>query len=67
MLQVVRNPGWILPYISVAVVGFGLALHFMLELLAHLRAERAATAPAPARRATPTRTPVPLPAEIHAP
>jgi hypothetical protein len=27
-LQVVRNPGWILPYASCAIVGFGLLIHF---------------------------------------
>jgi hypothetical protein len=27
-LQVVRNPGWVLPYISCAVVGIGLLIHF---------------------------------------
>jgi len=41
MLQVVRNPGWLLPYFSVAIVGFGLALHFLLTFFRHLREESA--------------------------
>jgi hypothetical protein len=31
-LSVVRNPGWLLPYISCAVVGVGLLIHFGLTL-----------------------------------
>jgi ABC-type transport system involved in cytochrome c biogenesis permease subunit len=50
ILQVVKNPGWLLPYISCAVVGFGLALHFMIYLVQFLRrgAPRSAPAGAPA-------------------
>lgn len=44
MLQVVRNPGWLLPYFSVAIVGFGLALHFLLSLVRHLREESSPSA-----------------------
>ncbi len=32
ILQVVRNPGWLLPYVSCAVVGIGLLVHFGLTL-----------------------------------
>lgn len=32
ILQVVRNPGWLLPYVSCGVVGFGLLIHFGLTL-----------------------------------
>lgn len=32
ILQVVENPGWLLPYISCALVTFGLLLHFALRL-----------------------------------
>lgn len=32
VLQVVRNPGWLLPYISCGVVGIGLLIHFGLTL-----------------------------------
>jgi hypothetical protein len=46
MLQVVRNPGAPLPYIAVVLVGVGMALHFILSLVAHLR-----------RQAQPTRAP----------
>jgi ResB-like family len=31
-LQVVRNPGWLMPYISCGVVGIGLLIHFGLTL-----------------------------------
>ncbi len=56
MLQVVRNPGAPLPYIAVVLVGVGMAIHFTLSLVAHLRrqpqAARAAK-PAPGRRQPP--------------
>jgi hypothetical protein len=32
VLQVVRNPGWLLPYISCGIVGFGMLLHFGVTL-----------------------------------
>ncbi|MSQ95714.1 MAG: hypothetical protein EXR98_14305 [Gemmataceae bacterium] len=32
VLQVVRNPGWLMPYISCGVVGIGLLIHFGLTL-----------------------------------
>ena len=31
-LQVVQNPGWLMPYVSCAVVGIGLLIHFGLTL-----------------------------------
>jgi len=33
ILQVVQNPGWLLPYISFLLVCAGLGVHFVLELL----------------------------------
>ncbi len=45
ILQVVKNPGWLLPYISCAVVGFGLLLHFGIFLVQFLLRTRAAQAP----------------------
>lgn len=33
MLQVVRNEGWLLPYIAVLIVGIGLAVQFGLSLI----------------------------------
>jgi hypothetical protein len=36
ILAVVRNPGWTLPYISCAVVGLGLLMHFGLTLFRFL-------------------------------
>lgn len=42
-LQVVRNPSWLLPYISCIMMGLGLVLQFGLHLLAFIR-KRSATA-----------------------
>jgi ABC-type transport system involved in cytochrome c biogenesis permease subunit len=36
ILQVVKNPGWMLPYVAVVVVGFGLILHFSIYLIQFL-------------------------------
>jgi len=32
VLQVVRNPSWLLPYISITIIGVGLVFHFILRL-----------------------------------
>jgi hypothetical protein len=32
-LQVVKNPGWVLPYIACTLVSLGMAIHFLLHLL----------------------------------
>jgi hypothetical protein len=37
VLQVVRNPGWLLPYISCVVVALGMLVHFGLHLVGFLR------------------------------
>jgi len=37
VLQVVRNPGWLLPYISCAVVTLGLVWHFGVRLVGSFR------------------------------
>ncbi len=37
VLQVVRNPGWLLPYAACALVGGGMAWHFIQSLTAFLR------------------------------
>jgi len=37
VLQVVKNPGWLLPYFAVLLVGIGLTVHFFLHLLKYLR------------------------------
>jgi ABC-type transport system involved in cytochrome c biogenesis permease subunit len=54
VLQVVNNPGWILPYVSCTVITLGLLVHFGLMLSTFLRKRMAqladrAVAPAPAR------------------
>ena len=36
VLQVVRNPGWLLPYVSCALVSLGLIVHFLIYLVAFL-------------------------------
>jgi len=45
VLQVVRNPGWLLPYISVTIMSLGLLAHFGISLFLFLR-RRAAKAAA---------------------
>ena len=42
IIQVVENPGWLLPYISCVLVGAGLLLHFALSLGRSLRRQRGA-------------------------
>ena len=37
ILQVVRNPGWLLPYISVLLMGFGMCYQFALHFSTFLR------------------------------
>jgi ResB-like family len=37
VLQVVRNPGWRLPYLSCVMVGVGMMIHFGINLLSFLR------------------------------
>lgn len=37
VLQVVRNPGWLLPYLSCAVVSVGMLIHFGINLSRYLR------------------------------
>jgi hypothetical protein len=37
VLQVVRNPGWLLPYVSCAMVGLGMLIHFGMHLVTFLR------------------------------
>jgi hypothetical protein len=37
ILQVVRNPGWMLPYISCFTVGLGMLIHFGIQLVEFLR------------------------------
>jgi ABC-type transport system involved in cytochrome c biogenesis permease subunit len=41
VLQVVRNPGWLIPYISVALMSLGLIWHFGVSLLRFLRGRAA--------------------------
>ena len=40
VFQVVRNPGWLIPYLSCALVALGMALHFGRKLSASLRSAR---------------------------
>lgn len=37
ILQVVRNPGWVLPYCAVLLIGIGLLVHFIMHLLKYLK------------------------------
>lgn len=40
VLQVVRNPGWLIPYLSCALAALGMALHMGAKLAASLRGAR---------------------------
>ena len=42
ILQVVENPGWLLPYISCVLVRLGLLVHFGISLRRALRRRSAA-------------------------
>jgi hypothetical protein len=44
VLQVVRNPGWLLPYISCVMMSFGLLLQFGIHLVGFVRKRTAAAA-----------------------
>ena len=44
VLQVVENPGWLLPYVSCVLVGIGLVVHVSLGLRRALGKRRAAAA-----------------------
>ncbi len=37
VLQVVRNPGWLMPYVSCTMVAVGMIIHFLLHLVGFLR------------------------------
>ncbi len=56
VLQVVRNPGWLLPYISCAFVAIGMLLHFVPKLVPVLRR---AAAKAPTAQVASARGPAP--------
>ena len=43
MFEVVHNPGWILPYAALAMVGFGMLFQFITSLFIHLRREKQPT------------------------
>jgi len=40
ILQVVRNPGWLLPYISVLLIGFGMMVQFGMHFFKFLKKRR---------------------------
>ncbi len=46
VLQVVRNPGWLLPYIACVMMGLGLCIQFGISLAGFIRKRSAATAAA---------------------
>ncbi len=41
MLMVVKNPGWLLPYVAVLIVGVGLTVQFSIHLVDYLRRQKA--------------------------
>ena len=42
ILQVVRNPSWLVPYIACGAITLGLVIQFMIHLVAFARKRRAA-------------------------
>ena len=44
VLQVVRNPGWLLPYISCVMMALGLVIQFGIHLLGFIGKRRAQVA-----------------------
>jgi hypothetical protein len=40
VLQVVRNPGWLTPYIGCAMVGAGLVIQFLFHLSGFVSKQR---------------------------
>jgi ABC-type transport system involved in cytochrome c biogenesis permease subunit len=58
VLQVVRNPGWLIPYISCTIVALGMLIHFGAHLVGFIsRAGQDAPAGAPAPRHRPVARP----------
>ncbi|MDB5297090.1 MAG: cytochrome c assembly protein, partial [Phycisphaerales bacterium] len=57
-LQVVRNPGWLMPYLACAVGGVGMLIHFVMHLVGFLRKQKKTAA---------ARLAAPLPAESERP
>ncbi len=49
VLQVVRNPGWLLPYIACVAMGLGLCIQFGITLAGFIRKRSAANAAAAAK------------------
>ncbi|MFQ5601231.1 MAG: ResB protein required for cytochrome C biosynthesis, partial [Candidatus Krumholzibacteriia bacterium] len=41
VLQVVRNPGWLLPYIACTLGGLGMLVHFGLHLIRFINRSKA--------------------------
>jgi len=52
VLEVVRNPGWLLPYIACAMMAVGLIIQFSFTLVGFFTKRSAAAARAPAPKAT---------------
>jgi hypothetical protein len=48
VLQVVRNPSWIIPYVSCALMTLGLVVQFGLHLVGFVRKRYTRKNPAPA-------------------
>ena len=48
VLQVVRNPGWLMPYVACVLVACGMVWHFLLALVGFLRRRAAHATPRPA-------------------
>jgi len=56
VLQVVRNPGWLLPYIACTLVTAGMLLHFSMSLVSFLKRDKLPTTTQPVLNADNRRT-----------
>ena len=62
ILQVVRNPSWLIPYIACSLMTLGLTVQFTMHLLAFARRRALVTATAPRAAAEPQLQAAPRPA-----
>ena len=60
ILQVVRNPASITPYVACSLVALGLITQFLMHLIGFARKRAQSSSSAPAQRTPPARAPVPV-------
>ena len=60
ILQVVRNPASITPYVACSLVALGLITQFLMHLIGFARKRAQSSSSAPAQRTPPAPAPVPV-------